>query len=54
MFYNMSTLVGYLMTNPVYTYTLFDLQVNSLLVTIFKRARAHFFEHSSMVSSMAI
>ena len=35
-FYGISTLVGYLMPNPVYTYIsdMYDLEMNSLWVTI--------------------
>ena len=37
-FHGTSTIVGHLMPNPVYTYMLniYDLLMNSLLVTIFK------------------
>ena len=38
-FYGISTIVGYLMPNPVYTYILF---VNTFVDNIFKWAQAHF------------
>ena len=41
--YDLSTLVDYLMPNPIYTYT-----------SDFKRDRAHLFAHSSVVSIIAI
>ena len=48
MFYGISTLVGYLIPNPVYTYILniCDLSTNSLSVTTFKQTRVHLFAHS--------
>ena len=53
-FYGISTLVGYFMPNPLYIlYTSF---VSELFVDIIilKRAWAHLFAYSSMVSSIAI
>ena len=47
-FYGISTVEGYFMLNPVYTFTLniYDLLTNSSLVIIFKQARAHLFTHN--------
>ena len=47
-FYGISTLICYLVLNPIYTYILniYELKSNSLSVTIFKRARAHLLAHS--------
>ena len=48
MFYSLSTLVGYLMPNSVYTHMLnmYDLFMNRLKVKINNRARAHLCAHS--------
>ena len=51
-FYGISTIFGYLMPNPVFTYIKWF--VNSFGRYIFKWAWAHSFVHSEMVSSISI
>ena len=48
MFHGISTLIGYLMPNSVHTNILdmYDLEMNSLYVTIFKQAKAQLFARS--------
>ena len=66
MFYGISNLVHYLLINPVYIYIYIyiyiwmcftahqTLQMNSLLVTIFKQARFPLFGHSKIFSSIGM
>ena len=49
LFYGISTIVDYLISNPIYTYIKYVRIVNT---KFFKRAWAHFFAHSYIVSSI--
>ena len=53
-FYGISTIIGYLMLNPLYTYMLNIYMKTHFVNNIFKQAWVNLFAHSLMVSSISI